>query len=578
MKLPTMRCSDGIRKHKQLKFDGLNHTLGAEDGALWDMKNLSSDDYPLLSVRPNRKLLGTLAKPNGLFYWKGMMWVDGTDVYFDGKVVGQVEDSRKTFGAIGPYIVILPDKVCYHVGSGEWKPMEQIWKYNGNEMNCRISSANVSYFDAQDAAGNTNTYSAITVQMRALAQSDDAENTAPDFESIFRVGETVTIRGITHTEETEDGNLVTVTEEISLTIKGFSRRLYPYLDLYSCESQIIFDEGALSGKRGLGENLSISRDVPDLKYLCEDGNRLWGCDGDTIYASRLGDPLSWNTFDGLQTDSWALTPASSGEFTGCINYQGYPTFFKEDRLYKVYGELPSTFSVVDSPCLGVAKGCSDTLALAWGYVFYLGTNGPMIYSGSLPRPVSHAFGNLRFTGGCAGSDGLKYYGSLQSVDGQSRVYVYDVQRGLWHIEDDLEAVSFCRVDGDVYCLGADGRIRILGASKSSPEGSEEEAAFQWMAEFADFTQGEPNHKGVSKLQVRLGLEKGSSVTVFIQFDSDGVWRTVRTLTGDGSKRSFYLPIVPRRCDHYRLKLEGTGRARIYSLVQESYTGSERPAT
>jgi hypothetical protein len=40
------------------------------------------------------------------------------------------------------------------------------------------------------------------------------------------------------------------------------------------------------------------------------------------------------------------------------------------------------------------------------------------------------------------------------------------------------------------------------------------------------------------------------------------------------KRSYYLPVVPRRCDHFRLKIEAEGDWRLYSLVRESYSGSE----
>lgn len=568
MKLPAMAYQDGIRKHKQIEFKGLDRREGARDGALRQMRNLHSDDYPVLSARPQRRHLGALEKPNGMFYHKGMLTVDGTKVLFEGQQAGQVADGRKTFGAIGPYIVILPDKVCYHTETGALEPMEQVWAMDDETMMCRITSANAAYHD-NDAYINGNTHAAITVARRTYYTSKPAENTAPDFSSIFRVGDAVTIRGAS-----KDGQQI---PELTLIIRDFSQSIHQVaVGSYCCQSQLIFDEGALAGY-SLGAGFTVTRGVPELKYLCEDGNRLWGCDGDTIYASKLGDPFSWNVFDGLETDSWALTPGSSGEFTGCINYQGYPTFFKEDRLYKVYGQTPSTFSVVDSPCLGVATGCNDTMAVVWGSLFYLGSNGPMVYTGSLPRPVSHELGGVRFVGGCAGSDGLKYYASLAEPDGERRLYVYDVQRGLWHIEDELEAVSFCRIEGDVYCLGADGVIRILGTPKAVPAEGEEEGAFSWSAEFADFTHEDPNHKGVSKLQLRLGLEKDSRVTVMIQFDSDGVWRTVRTLTGDGSKRSFYLPIVPRRCDHYRLRLEGTGRARVYSLVRESYSGSERSA-
>jgi hypothetical protein len=78
---------------------------------------------------------------------------------------------------------------------------------------------------------------------------------------------------------------------------------------------------------------------------------------------------------------------------------------------------------------------------------------------------------------------------------------------------------------------------------------------------------------VSKLQLRLELDTGAGVTVQIQYDSSGTWETVSTVTAAG-KRSVYLPILPRRCDHYRLKLSGTGGCRIYSLAKEYAVGSE----
>ena len=72
----------------------------------------------------------------------------------------------------------------------------------------------------------------------------------------------------------------------------------------------------------------------------------------------------------------------------------------------------------------------------------------------------------------------------------------------------------------------------------------------------------------------MELEEGASVMVEMQFDSDGTWHKVRTLEAT-VKRSFYLPIVPRRSDHFRIRIRGTGSWKLYSLVRESYSGSER---
>ncbi|MFR5421452.1 MAG: hypothetical protein ACLTG4_05485 [Oscillospiraceae bacterium] len=35
----------------------------------------------------------------------------------------------------------------------------------------------------------------------------------------------------------------------------------------------------------------------------------------------------------------------------------------------------------------------------------------------------------------------------------------------------------------------------------------------------------------------------------------------------GAKRSFTLPVLPRRCDHFRLRLTGTGAWRLLSLTR-----------
>lgn len=545
MILPDMRYADGIRKQKQLQFGGLNHNVGAEDGELWDMMNLCSDDYPVLSVRKKRQLYRKLEKPNGLFAWKGLMWVDGTDVYHNGVLVGEVEDSKKAFGAVGPYIVILPDKVCYHVETGDFEHLESKWEKGDAEL-----AFTSGYLDGLSAAAN------------CIFYQDDAHN----WYDYFNVGDAVTISGCT--TETKN-NVTAVIREIDGNKLYFSENLF----------HIGFNDVIVGSWAGHAEEgaVTITREVPELLQLCEDGNRLWGCSKGTVYASKLGDPFNWNVFDGLETDSWTVTPGSSGEFTGCCNFQGYPTFFKEDRIYKAYGSVPSEFSLVDSPYLGVMAGCGQSLATVSGVLFYLSSAGPMAYTGSVPQPIGDAFGSTRFVGGVAGSDGIKYYVSLEDADGRYRLFVYDAQKGMWHIEDDMQATHLCRHDGELYCLDAAGQIRLLGDVQQAPEGCTEETDLAWFAEFGDFTHEDPNHKGLGKLQLRLQMEEGSEVKILVQYDSDGVWRLVRAVTGEGSKRNYYLPIIPRRCDHYRLLLEGTGRSRLYSLVRETYSGSERNA-
>lgn len=538
MKLPSMIYGDDIRKGRQVQFGGLNHNLGAGDGELWDMKNLTSDYYPLLATRQKRRLYRTLTRPNGIFSWDALAWVDGTTFYYDGVARGSVTNGKKTFTALGAYIIILPDKKYYNTATGAFGSMESRW------TGTRLTFTNGKLFD-EDAEANC-------IQANGVTWSN-----------YFSPGDAVTISGCTTHPE---NNKTPIIREIS------GNKLYFYEHTFKLNG----DDGTTPYNESGA--MMIERTVPDLKYICENENRLWGCDDTTIYASKLGDIFNWNVFDGLQTDSYAVDTGSAGKFTACVSYLGYPVFFKEDRIYKVYGSMPSNFEVMGSATLGVAAGSDRSIAIAGEILFYLSTAGFMAYSGGIPQPIGRAFGLTRQRNAVGGSDGLKYYVSFQDETDTTRFCVYDAQMGLWHIEDATAAVGFCRYNGNTYVLEESGGIFLTGTILGSA--GTEEADFSWTAEFGDYTElGKsadlgPNKKGVSKIQIRLELEAGATATVYLQFDSTGDWIQCGQAMQEGAKRSYYLPIVPRRGDHYRMKITGTGGCRIYSLVREYYNGSE----
>lgn len=538
MKLPSMHYADGIRKGKQVKFGGLNHTLGAGDGELFEMTNLTGDHYPVLAVRAPRRKYQSLTAPGGLFSWEKLCWVDGTGFYFDGVKKGTVTAGEKSFAALGAYIVILPDKAWYNTYTDEFGKLEATW------------------------SGTS-----LTFQNGLLFEEKAEANTiycaGVNWASYFKAGDAVTIEGCTTHPE---NNKTPVIREID------GDKLYFYEYAFTLDG----DEGTTAyTEKG---SLTIKRTVPEMDFLCENENRLWGCKGDTIYASKLGDIFNWNVFEGLETDSYFVDTGSAGSFTACISYLGYPIFFKEDRIYKVYGSIPSNFEVMGSATLGVVPGSERSLAIAGETLFYLSRAGITAYSGGIPQPISAAFGMQRHKNAAAGSDGLKYYVSMQDETGAWKLHVYDSQRGLWHSEDNTQATHFANWGGNLYFLTDGGEVWITGNIQDAPEGTQLEGAVPWVAEFGDFTENDPNKKGVSKIQIRLELDEGATMEVYIQFDTDGQWQRAGGALGEGVKRSYYLPIVPRRGDHYRLKLQGTGGCRVYSLVREYYSGSELRST
>ena len=173
--LPQMVNADRITGRKQVKFGGYNHTAAADNGELWDMKNLTSDYYPLLSPRERRWVYTTIQKPNGFLAHDGLFWADGTGFYADGTLKGSVTDTKKTFASLGAYIIILPDKKYYNRLTGEFGSMEA-------SMSGPAKLQDGSYA-GESAAANT-------------IYAKDA-----DWGSSFREGDGVTISGCTrHTE------------------------------------------------------------------------------------------------------------------------------------------------------------------------------------------------------------------------------------------------------------------------------------------------------------------------------------------------------------------------------------------
>ena len=80
-------------------------------------------------------------------------------------------------------------------------------------------------------------------------------------------------------------------------------------------------------------------------------------------------------------------------------------------------------------------------------------------------------------------------------------------------------------------------------------------------------------KYVSRFNIRMSLARDAYMDVLVQYDSDGVWHNQGRIQGVGT-RTFMLPVRPRRCDHFRIRLEGSGDVRIYSFAKIFESGSD----
>jgi hypothetical protein len=375
----------------------------------------------------------------------------------------------------------------------------------------------------------------------------------------FRAGDGVTVSGITDSRLSLEGSRVILAKgDDFLVFSGMTPGTFA------------FENGTVT----------VSRKMPRVDFVTESGNRLWGCrygvndagqQVNEIYASKLGDFKNWNCFQGLSTDSYAASCGTDGPFTGAVTHLGYPLFWKENCVHKVYGSYPAQYQIQETACRGVQPGCGKSLAIVNETLFYKARTGICAYDGSLPSDVSYAFGGVAYHSAVAGALGSKYYVSMEDGDGKKHLFVYDTSKGLWHREDSLNALDFCGCGGELYCI--DGKDKNILTLLGSGEPFEE--AVSWMAETGELGLADPDMKYISRMVIRMSLDPGSRVDIYARYDLSEEWIHLARVHST-SLRSFSVPIRPSRCDHMKLRFVGMGPGRIYSWAKTIGKGGSHP--
>ena len=192
--------------------------------------------------------------------------------------------------------------------------------------------------------------------------------------------------------------------------------------------------------------VTVERSVPDMDYVVESGNRLWGCRygvtdgkaGNEIYASKLGDFKNWNCYAGRSTDSYAATRGSDGPFTGAADYLGSPLFFKENCVERVYPSANGAHQIVTVQCPGVKDGSGGSLQVVDGKLYYHSQGGVCVFDGSMPVNVSQALGEARYHDAVAGAAEGCYYLSAadEAARNNERPETQDTARRMRELLDD----------------------------------------------------------------------------------------------------------------------------------------------
>ena len=315
---------------------------------------------------------------------------------------------------------------------------------------------------------------------------------------------------------------------------------------------------------------SVTRPMPEMDYVVEAGNRLWGCRWgggvNELYGSRLGDFRSWTAFEGLSTDSYRVARGHDGPFTGAAVLGGCPLFFRADSLEKIYPAADGAHGVVTVSLAGIEPGSAGSAAVIRDRLYYKSAQGICCYNGTLPVPVSAALGETRFKNAVAGTLGSRYYVTMEAPDGSDSLFVLDTDTGLWHREDELRFCAAYESGDRLYLLPALGRGLLCVGEAADSQG------VLWWAETGELAPKLALRRYVTRLQISARLDPGASMRVYLCFDG-GPWLRKGELRGN-RLQTLTLPITPRRCQRLRLRLEGSGGMELHSLSWLTEPGSD----
>lgn len=336
------------------------------------------------------------------------------------------------------------------------------------------------------------------------------------------------------------------------------------------------------GTDSISIEITLRREVPDMDYICESGNRLWGvsnaqenkiwnADTETydtftsrcIYASALGMPGRFWDFEGVSTDSYQVAVGGEGDFTAIRDFAGGVCCFKEQRLYKVSGSYPAEYYMHEYQIAGVQNGSFRSLAVENEVLYYKGVAGVYAYTGGTPSLISADLGTGALYNAAGGTDGKRYFIGCSDAEGGKHLFSYDLMRGLWLRDSELLPEAFARMGSTMYML-SDGVILYPSDDASGTE---------WLAEFVPFTETAHIKKGHTKLLLRLDMDAGSALRAEVREDN-APWRLVLVQTATNAC-TLNIPIRLGRCDRYAVRLSGVGGVKVLSMAREYSEGSEK---
>ena len=579
-------------------FLGYDHNEIIRDGEMYDMRNLSGDQYPLMTLRKKRAWTSFEASQvdyplTGIDGRDQLTLIVGTRVYWNFQQVQNLTvsdspaDCPKQIVNFGAYVLIFPDKKYFNtINLEDVGSIDRLFSVSGSSVTLQMCRGDGTNYDMSQISVGTSPPSSPANGKMWIDQSGDndvlrqysaaTEEWTEVATTFVKIGATGIGTGLTTWDAVTISGLAK--NSASAKVKAQIEKVNGSKIIYSVGANYIVVAGIIGQTQASLDSVTVrvDRKIPDMDYIVESNNRLWGCryglSGSTVVneirCSALGDFRNWERFLGNSQDSYVASVGTDGPFTAAVTQKGYPVFFKENCVHQVWGSAPSSFQIKATVCRGVQLGSYRSAVVVNENVYYKAREEIMMFDGSMPVSVSPQLGSVLYSDARAGALGNKYYISMKDRSNHWVLMTYDTQTNVWYKEDDFQALGFGKVGDELFAIGGDNLLWSMRGTVGTAESD-----LSWMATFGLWGTDYKGKKYLSRFEIRMYLPEDAVAKMWIQYDSDGVWRERGEIRGNKLK-SFVLPIVPRRCDHLKVKLEGTGDMRIYAISRIMEGGND----
>ena len=304
------------------------------------------------------------------------------------------------------------------------------------------------------------------------------------------------------------------------------------------------------------------------------GNRLFCGEhtGRYLVISKYGD-IGDFTYSGKDDGARSVFSLDPGKWTAIKEFSGSVYAFKHCGMFRVVGSGATNFSlekIFDKGCIG-----ADAVASSGGTMYFCAADGVYRYSGGevikMSKPLD---GLVPRRSDCysfeakLGADSEKLYCSFRTrrtstdTSFNSVLCVYDMRSGAWHTEEFSEGTpqSLLRLSDALYAgFGVRGVKRLGGGGG---EGFAPGVSLITKNYFYHFDK-----KAIGQVYIRFS----SASEVFASVSYDGgafIGRIAVNPNGGIGLAPFRL----KKCNTFRIKLEGSGEVKIYDIEFALYRG------